>query len=80
MTHLPIRISLVARPVSTDKTVKLPHYISAAVDFFGGALGIEDAEETVRASRDASAVLNFYAAPIGSTFKGSRQLAAEGLN
>ena len=42
--------------------------------------GVEVAVETVVASRNVSALLNFAPYPIGSPVKGSRQLAAEGLN
>ena len=64
--------------MSADETGKLPPYVSVVLSFAISRFGT--AEKTVRASRDAGAVLNFYAAPIGSTVKGSRQLAAEGLN
>ena len=40
----------------------------------------EAAEETVVASHYVSAVFSFLPHSIGSTVKGSRQLAAEGLN
>ena len=42
--------------------------------------GIEVAEETVAASRNASALLNFAPHPIGSPARGAGSFAAEGLN
>ena len=75
--HLRIRLSLVARPVSADETVKLPPYVSAVLSFAISRFGT--AEKTVRASRDASAVLNFYAAPHWLHFQGEQAACCRGV-
>ena len=59
------------------ETVKLPPYISAVLSFAVARFGTM--VETVAASRNTSALLNFAPHPIGSPARGAGSFAAEGL-